>query len=123
MAEPGELGEWLLEYEALSEQMAPLLARYATGGTNTDRKAMLLSQLHDEYRQHLLAGKDSRPSVARIEQFVHADERFLAFIEETEARREELFRLSAKRHAVLFKIRSGIRHGIPDSEDGASEDV
>lgn len=109
MESTSEFAEWLAEYERLSKDLAPLLARYATGGTNFDRKAVLLSSLHEEYRQQLLDAKDPKPSAAKIEQLVHSDHRFARFIEETEAARRELFELAARRQAVLFKIRRAVR--------------
>ena len=104
-----EFAEWLAEYEKLSNQLAPLLARYATGGTNFDRKAVLVARLHEEYRQCLIDAQDLKPSVAKIEQLVHTDARFQDFIDDTESARQELFELSAKRQAVLFRIRRATR--------------
>ena len=109
--------EWLVEYAKLSEELAPLLARYATGGTNSDRKAMLVASLSEEYRQQLIDANDSKPSAVRIEQLVNMDPRFKDFIEETEAARQALFELSAKRHAVVFNIRRAAR----EAETGADQ--
>ena len=122
MASSDAFGDWLLEYEDLTAELAPLLARYATGGTNFDRKAVLVAKLQEEYRQQLRNEGDSKPSAAKIDQLVHSDARFLSFIDETEASREKLFRLSAQRQAILFKIRRAIRSAPEDADEVDNED-
>ena len=119
MSDVEQFSKWLIDYAVISERLAPLLARYATGGTNFDRKAILVAELQEEYRARLEKTGDTRPSMSKLDQLVHTDPRFLDCVEQTETSRHELFQLSSQRQVVLFKLRKAVRPH-PD-EPGESE--
>ncbi len=90
----------LTSLESVLHQRAPLYARYGPGGTFDHSRKALLAAIKNEYRN----GAATRVSESSLDDMGHADERYVAFVNDAIDERTRYALLDADAQVLEFKM-------------------